>query len=203
MGKYGYRRVSTVEQNLERQLQGLELKKIFDDKVSGKDMERPGLQKILEFLGEGDELYVDSMDRLGRNQRDLLDIVEHLIKNKVVIHFIKENFHIFPGKENDPFSKLFLSIFSALSEFERNIIRERQAEGIALAKEKGKYLGRKPTMTQEQLDEIYYLQSLGLSAQKIAKHMGMSRTKVVNYTRRNNALKYLREGKHNLRLQLK
>jgi len=135
-----------------RQLDGQEIDKVFTDRASGKDTKRPQLRAALEFIREGDELIIHSMDRLARNLDDLRRIVLELTKKGVQVRFVKENL-TFNG-EDSPMSNLLLSLLGAVAEFERSMIRERQREGIALAKKKGLYKGRKPSLTAEQVREI-------------------------------------------------
>ena len=134
----GYIRVSTVDQNAERQLDGVELDKTFTDRCSGKDTRRPQLTACLEFLREGDTLHVHSIDRLARNLQDLQSIVQELNTRKITVTFHKERL-TFSGTEDDPFQRLQLQVLGAVAQFERSMIRERQREGIALAKAAGKY----------------------------------------------------------------
>jgi len=150
--RVGYIRVSTLDQNTERQLEGVKLDKVFTDKASGKDTARPQLQAALEYLREGDLLLVHSMDRLARSVDDLRRIVLDLTKSGVHVQFVKENL-TFTG-EDYPMSNLLLSLLGAVAEFERSMIRERQREGIALAKKAGVYKGRKPSLTPVQVAEI-------------------------------------------------
>jgi DNA invertase Pin-like site-specific DNA recombinase len=150
--RVGYIRVSTLDQNTDRQLEGVKLDKVFTDKASGKDTARPQLQAALEYLREGDLLLVHSMDRLARNLDDLGRIVFDLTKKGVHVQFVKENL-TFTG-EDSPMSNLLLSLLGAVAEFERSLIRERQREGIELAKRKGVYKGRKPSLTKVQVAEI-------------------------------------------------
>jgi DNA invertase Pin-like site-specific DNA recombinase len=148
----GYRRVSSLDQNSERQLEGVNLDKVFTDKASGKDTKRPQLQAALEYLREGDLFVIHSMDRLARNLDDLRRIVFDLTKKGVHVQFVKENL-TFTG-EDSPMANLLLSLLGAVAEFERSMIRERQREGIELAKKKGVYKGRKPSLTTMQVAEI-------------------------------------------------
>jgi DNA invertase Pin-like site-specific DNA recombinase len=150
--RVGYIRVSSLDQNTERQLEGVQLDKVFTDKASGKDTARPQLQAALEYLREGDILLAHSMDRLARSVDDLRKIVLDLTKKGVHVQFIKENL-TFTG-EDSPMSNLLLSLLGAVAEFERSMIRERQREGIALAKKAGVYKGRKPSLTLAQVSEI-------------------------------------------------
>jgi DNA invertase Pin-like site-specific DNA recombinase len=150
--RIGYIRVSSLDQNAVRQLDGQKLDKVFTDKASGKDTKRPQLQACLEYIREGDVLIVHSMDRLARNLDDLRKMVLDLTKKGVHVRFIKENL-TFTG-EDSPMSNLLLSLLGAVAEFERSMIRERQREGIALAKKAGVYKGRKPSLTADQVSEI-------------------------------------------------
>jgi DNA invertase Pin-like site-specific DNA recombinase len=150
--RVGYIRVSSLDQNTERQLEGVKLDKVFTDKASGKDTARPQLQAALEYLREGDLLLVHSMDRLARSVDDLRRLVLDLTKKGVHIQFVKENL-TFTG-EDSAMSNLLLSLLGAVAEFERSMIRERQREGIELAKKKGVYKGRKPSLTSVQVAEI-------------------------------------------------
>src|SRR5665213_596871 len=143
--RIGYVRVSTLDQNTDRQLDGIELDRVFTDKASGKDTQRPELQNALGYLREGDTLVVHSMDRLARNLDDLRRIVKELTDRGVAVQFIKENL-TFTG-ESSSMSILLLSIMGAFAEFERSLLRERQREGITLAKRKGVYKGRRPSLT--------------------------------------------------------
>lgn len=151
----GYVRVSSLDQNTNRQdeqLQGLNLDEVYTDYASGKDMDRPQLQAALKHCRKGDTLVVSSMDRLARNLDDLRRIVSDLTQRGVAVQFIKENM-TFTAEEN-PMSKLMLSIMGAFAEFERSLIRERQREGIAIAKVAGKFKGRKPTLSESTVQEL-------------------------------------------------
>ena len=138
--KVGYIRVSSFDQNPERQLEGIELHKNFIDYASGKNANRPALEELLNYIREDDIVIVHSMDRLARNLDDLRKIVSNLTKQNIQVHFIKENLQ-FTGNDS-PMSKLMLSVMGAFAEFERSLIKERQKEGIDIAKQKGKYKGR-------------------------------------------------------------
>ncbi|WP_130423048.1 recombinase family protein [Edaphobacter modestus] len=150
--RVGYRRVSALDQNTERQLEGVEVDKMFTDRASGKDTVRPQLQAALDYIREGDLLLVHSMDRLARNLDDLRKIVIDLTRKGVHVQFVKESL-TFTG-EDSPMSTLLLSLLGAVAEFEQSMIRERQREGIALAKKAGVYKGRKPSLTAMQVAEI-------------------------------------------------
>ena len=175
----GYIRVSTVEQNTSRQLEGLTLHKIFTDKCSGKDTNRPQLEALLDFIREGDTLYVHSMDRLARNLDDLRKLVTKLNKKQIKIHFIKENL-IFSG-EDSPMAKFMLSIMGAFAEFERDLINERIREGVAIAKAAGKYKGRTKICNQEQIDDIKDMVANRYKITEIAKKYGVTRTTIYRY----------------------
>jgi DNA invertase Pin-like site-specific DNA recombinase len=171
--RVGYIRVSSVEQNTDRQLEGQEIDKVFTDRASGKDTKRPQLQAALDYIREGDELVVHSMDRLARNLDDLRRVVLDLTKKGVHVRFVKENL-TFSG-EDSPMSNLLLSLLGAVAEFERSMIRERQREGIALAKKKGVYKGRKPSLTEEQVREIRARLGAGERKTTLAQEFKVSR----------------------------
>jgi DNA invertase Pin-like site-specific DNA recombinase len=171
--KVGYIRVSSLDQNTDRQLDGQELDKVFTDKASGKDTKRPQLQACLDYIREGDVLIVHSMDRLARNLDDLRKMVLDLTRKGVHVQFIKENL-TFTG-EDSPMSNLLLSLLGAVAEFERSMIRERQREGIALAKRAGVYKGRKPSLTKEQIIEIRRRAKAGERKTELAMEFKVSR----------------------------
>lgn len=174
MAVVGYRRVSTIDQSLERQDLG-EVEKVFEEKVSGASAsDRPVLQEMIGWVREGDLVVVYSIDRLARNLQDLLSIVTTLNNKGVSIRFIKDNL-VFPPEGTDGAAKLYLSILGAVAEFERSIIRQRQAEGIAKAKAAGVYKGRKTTIDKER---IFALRAEGHTTYKIAAMMGISRMSV-------------------------
>lgn len=169
----GYIRVSTFEQNVERQLEGIQLDRTFTDKASGKDVNRPELAALLDYVRDGDMVKVHSMDRLARNLVDLRKIVSTITQKGAKIEFLKENL-VFTG-EDSAMSTLLLSVMGAFAEFERSLIRERQREGIAIAKEKGIYKGRKPKLNVEQISEARARVSAGVPKAKVAREMGVSR----------------------------
>lgn len=175
----GYIRVSSLLQKTERQLVDVELDKVFEDKVSGKDKDRPALKNCLDYLREGDKLYVHSIDRLARNLKDLQEIVEGLSEKGVQVHFMKENL-VFAGQVS-PLQKLMFQMLGAFGEFERNLIRERQAEGIAIAKQKGKYKGRTRALSEEQVAEIKVRIARGDKVTHLATKYKVSRATIHKY----------------------
>ncbi|MDF1726334.1 MAG: recombinase family protein [Sulfitobacter sp.] len=171
--KIGYQRVSTVDQNLDRQeLEGCY--KIFADKISGATRERPALGELIQFARSGDEVVIHSIDRLARDLRDLQDIIQKLTDKGVSVSFIKERL-VFSGDADDAFGKFQLQMMGAFAEFERNIIRQRQAEGIAKAKQRGVYKGRKKKTDD---NRIRKMKSEGHGATEIAETLGVSRMTV-------------------------
>lgn len=182
----GYIRVSSFEQNHERQLEGIKLDKVFIDKLSGKDINRPALDEMLSYVRDGDTVIVHSMDRLARNLDDLRKLVFKLNGCQVKIQFIKENL-IFTG-EDSPMSNLLLSVMGAFAEFERALIRERQLEGIALAKKRGVYKGRKKTLDSHQIKSLIDELGKGKTKSLIAKELGISRETLYQYLRAENIM---------------
>lgn len=171
--RVGYIRVSTLDQNTDRQLDGVELDKTFIEKASGRDTARPQLQAALEYLREGDLLLVHSMDRLARNLDDLRKIVLDLTKRGVHVQFVKESL-TFTG-EDSPMAELLLSVLGSVAQFERALIRERQREGIVLAKKAGVYKGRKPSLTPVQVAEIRNRAAAGEKKARLAAEYHVSR----------------------------
>jgi DNA invertase Pin-like site-specific DNA recombinase len=177
----GYVRVSTLDQNTERQLDGFKLDRIFTDKASGKDTKRPQLQAALNHLREGDRLIVHSLDRLARNLVDLKNIVSNLTGRGVVVEFVKE--HLTFSSEDNAMSNLLLSVMGAFAEFERSLLRERQREGIALAKKAGVYKGRKPSLTPERVIELRKRVKSGEKKAALAREFKISRETLYSYLR--------------------
>ncbi|MDA8788889.1 recombinase family protein [Porticoccaceae bacterium] len=169
----GYVRVSTLDQNPERQLDGLTLNRVFTDKASGKDTSRAELDAMIAYAREGDTVVVHSMDRLARNLVDLRRIVENLTENGVQVQFLKENLS-FTG-EDSPMANLMLSIMGSFAEFERALIKERQREGIALAKQRGAYKGRRPSLSTDDISAIKDRIASGEKKTHIARDYGISR----------------------------
>jgi DNA invertase Pin-like site-specific DNA recombinase len=179
--RIGYVRVSSVDQNEQRQLEGVEVDKTFTDKASGKDTKRPQLQACLEYIREGDVLIVHSMDRLARNVDDLRRIVKELTAKGVQVQFIKEGL-TFNG-DDSPMSNLLLTMLGAVAEFERSLLRERQREGIAIAKRNGVYKGRKPSLASERVVEMLAQIAAGEMKSKVARNFGISRETLYQYAR--------------------
>jgi DNA invertase Pin-like site-specific DNA recombinase len=179
--RIGYKRVSTLDQNTARQLDGVPLDKSFTDKASGKDTNRPQLQAALQYAREGDILVVHSMDRLARSLVDLRGMVKELTARGVAVEFVKENLR-FTG-DDSPMAILLLSLLGAVAEFERSLILERQREGIAIAKAAGKYKGRRRTLSVSQCDELRGRAATGESKTDLAQHFGLSRETIYCYFR--------------------
>ena len=177
--RVGYIRVSSVDQNTERQLEGVKVDKRFTDKASGKDTKRPQLQAALEYLREGDVLVVHSMDRLARNLDDLRKVVSDLTARGVAVEFVKEQL-TFTG-EDSALSKLLLSVMGAFAEFERSLLKERQREGIALAKKAGVYKGRKRALSPERATELRDRVKAGEKKAAVAREFGISRETLYSY----------------------
>ncbi|MCJ7484071.1 MAG: recombinase family protein [Thermodesulfovibrionales bacterium] len=182
--RIGYVRVSSFDQNPERQLENISLNKIFTDKASGKDTKRPELEALLAFAREGDIVVVHSMDRLARNLDDLRRLVQMLTKRGIRIEFVKEGLH-FTG-EDSPMANLLLSVMGAFAEFERALIRERQREGIALAKKRGAYRGRKKALSPEQVAALRQRAAAGEQKAALAREFGISRETLYQYLRSDN-----------------
>jgi len=170
----GYIRVSSTSQNTERQLIDVALDRVFTDKASGKDANRPELTNCLEHLREGDVLHVHSIDRLARNLKDLQTIIENLTRKGVTVKFYKEHL-TFEAAAASPMQTLMLQMLGAFAEFERTLIKERQREGIEAAKAQGKKLGAPPKLTAEQTAEIKARVEQGDDKSKLAKEYGISR----------------------------
>ncbi len=177
--RIGYIRVSTLDQQTERQLDGIALDQSFTDKASGKDTKRPQLELMLRFARRGDTIIVHSMDRLARNLDDLRRIVHTLTGKGVQIAFVKEQL-TFTG-EDSPMASLLLSVMGAFAEFERALIHERQREGIALAKQRGAYRGRKKALSAAAVMQLRARITAGLSKTNVAREFGISRQTLYQY----------------------
>jgi DNA invertase Pin-like site-specific DNA recombinase len=179
--RIGYVRVSSYDQNPERQLEHLRADRVFTDKASGKDAERPQLQALLQYARDGDTIVVHSMDRLARNIDDLRRIVLEQARRGIKVEFVKENLS-FTG-EDSPMSNLMLSVLGAVAQFERDLIKERQREGIALAKQRGAYKGRKRALSAERVEELRSRAGSGEKKAKLASEFGISRETLYQYLR--------------------
>lgn len=177
--RIGYIRVSSFDQNPERQLDQTQVDKVFVDKASGKDTQRPELDALLSFVRDGDTVVVHSMDRLARNLDDLRRLVQKLTHKGVRIEFVKECL-TFTG-EDSPMANLMLSVMGAFAEFERSLIHERQREGIALAKLRGAYRGRKKSLSSEQQIEVRGRATDGEKKAHLAREFGISRETLYQY----------------------
>ena len=173
MAKIGYRRVSSAEQNFERQqLEGCD--KIFEEKISGAARDRLALAELIAWAREGDEVVVWSIDRLARDLRDLQEIVATLNAKGVKVSFVSERLS-FSADKSDAFAMLHLQLLGAFAQFERSIIRKRQQEGIERAKLKGVYKGRKATID---CNRVKALKALGKGGTEIARELGIGRASV-------------------------
>jgi DNA invertase Pin-like site-specific DNA recombinase len=179
--RVGYVRVSTVEQNTVRQLDGIAVDRTFIDTASGKDTTRPRLDELIAFVRAGDTVLVHSMDRLARNLDDLRRLVRTLTGKGVRVEFVKEQL-TFTG-EDSPMATLLLSVMGAFAEFERALILERQREGISAAKQRGAYTGRKPALTAEQARQLRERVAAGERKSALATEFGISRETVYAYLR--------------------
>ncbi|BCL73897.1 transposase (plasmid) [Vibrio nigripulchritudo] len=171
--RVGYIRFSSFDQNPDRQLDGIATDRTFIDKASGKSIERPQLEEMLQFAREGDTIVVHSMDRLARNLDDLRTLVGNLTSKGIDIQFCKEQLTF---TDNDfPMSQLLLSVMGAFAEFERALLKERQKEGIEIAKRQGKYRGRKRALDEAQIAELKVRANAGEVKSTLAKEYGISR----------------------------
>lgn len=177
--RVGYVRVSTSDQNTARQLDSQTLDKTFADYASGKDTNRPELSAALEYVREGDTLVIHSMDRLARSLPDLRRLVDELTQRGVAVQFVKENL-TFTRDESNPFATLMLNMLGSVAEFERSLLLERQREGIAIAKAKGTYKGRTPSLTDDERMQVAQRLSSGESATALAREYNVSRATVYN-----------------------
>ena len=172
----GYARVSAADQNFDRQIAVLgDTDRLFTDTVSGGSTRRPGLEAML-YVRDGDTVVVSSMDRLARSLRDLLDLVDELTSIGVAVLFQREAQTYRPDADADPTGRLLLSMLGVVSEFERSLVRERQADGIAAAKARGAYKGRRPALTATQLDGACARVAAGGPKAVVARDLGVHRS---------------------------
>jgi len=182
----GYIRVSTASQKTDRQLDGVKLDKVFEERLSARNAgSREVLKLCLDYLREHDTLHVHSIDRLARNMSDLLSIVDDLVKRDVTVRFHSEGL-TFASQKDDPMASLMLHMLGAFAEFERSLIGQRRKEGLEAARKRGKQIGRRKSLSHEDLSEIALKLSNGASKSDLAKEYGVSRTTL--YTALNNRL---------------
>nr|WP_302639969.1 recombinase family protein [uncultured Agathobaculum sp.] len=180
--KIGYVRVSTEEQNTARQeimLRELGVDELFVDKASGKNADRPELRRMMEYVRRGDTVIVESISRFARNTRDLLDLVEHLTEKQVEFVSRKEAIDT-----TTPTGKFMLTVFAAVAELEREYILQRQREGIAIAKQQGKYRGRPPKVYPDFERIAARWQKGEITAVQAMKQLGMSKTRFYERVKR-------------------
>ncbi len=177
--RVGYIRVSTTEQNPDRQLEGVQVDKKFIDYASAKSMDRPQLKCMLDFVREEDTVVVHSMDRLARNLKDLKNLVDGFIKDGIEVQFMKENLTF--GAVNSPLATLMLHMLGAFAEFEYAFIRERQREGVEIAKKRGRYKGTKEKLNAEQVQLLRDKLQTHKTKKLIAQEMGISRFTLYRY----------------------
>jgi DNA invertase Pin-like site-specific DNA recombinase len=184
--RVGYIRVSTVDQNIERQLENVPLDKSFIDKCSGKDLNRPQFESMMNFVREGDRVIIDSFDRLARNVDHLRTVVKTLNSKGVEVEFIKYNL-LFKG-DDSPMSNLILTIIGAIHEFELSLIKERQREGIKIARAKGVYKrrGRDRALKSEEITQLKSFIQEGMNKCWIARKFGITRHTVYKYLKESN-----------------
>lgn len=178
--KIGYKRVSTIDQNVDRQLEGLELDKVFVEYASAKNTkDRPVFKDMIDFIRENDTLYVHSMDRFARSVKDLIDNIHYITKiKKASIVFTSQNMTL--NVNDEPMVMLQLHMLAAFYQFELAIIRERAKEGIAIAKAKGKYKGRVP-INQEKIDRLYEMVDMGVKQSRILEELQISKATLMKY----------------------
>ncbi|EPA7305178.1 recombinase family protein [Escherichia coli O9,30:H25] len=185
--KFIYRRVSTTSQKTDRQLENMPKEntndcRVYEDKTSGKDFDRPEWKALRATIRKGDDLYIHSLDRMGRNLLEILQEVDYLVKEKKVnLHIVKDNIDLVAGEELSPMVALQLQIMGAVAEMERKLIAERRKEGIAAAKAAGKHLGRPAKgLRLVEVDKEAVLAALeeGKSVRKVAEEFNISKSMV-------------------------
>lgn len=186
MAHVGYIRVNSDDQRQERQLDGVALDKIFEDKAGGADVRRPALMACCTSLREGDVLHIHSLDRLARNMADLQKLVTDCVDKGAAISFHKEHltFSVGGNKKTSQLQALMFQMLRAFADFEKSLLRERQREGRAAAIKKGKIFGRPATITPEKEDEIWMKLRSGRLAADIAQECGISRSSVYSIRRK-------------------
>jgi DNA invertase Pin-like site-specific DNA recombinase len=172
-----YVRVSSIDQNLDRQLEALgEVDRVFEEKISGgARTDRTALADCIGYVRDGDTVRVASMDRLARSLGDLREIVDEITAKGASVEFVKEQ-QTYSRDTDDAIGRLMLNLLGAFAEFERTLIRERQREGIRIAKAAGKYKGRSRKLTDDQITEARRLISTGVPKTTVARGLGIDRT---------------------------
>lgn len=194
MAKIGYARVSSKEQNLDRQLEALQdVSKVFSDKASGQSTERPQLQAMLTYLREGDIVVVTELDRLGRNNKELTELMNQIQQKGATLEVL--NLPSMTGIEDDNLRRLInnlmIELYKYQAESERKRIRERQAQGIAIAKQRGRFKGRKKkySFKDEGLQHAFDLYQQGLTEKEIERKTGINRTTLRRYRQKYNVVR--------------
>lgn len=177
--RLAYIRVSSEGQNEERQLDGMEFDKVFLDKASGANTQRPAFQEMMSYARASDTVYAHSIDRLCRDLGDLRNTVLALTTRGCVVEFVSERL-VFSGDDN-PMSALLMNLLGSIYEFERKMIKRRQLEGVEIAKRNGKYKGRKPKLTDQQAEELRQRVAAGEAKASVGRSMGISRETVYAY----------------------
>lgn len=182
--RIAYRRVSTTDQNTARQLadSGVTFDTEFEDHATGANTDRPGLDALRKHARAGDVVHIQSLDRLGRSLVDLHQLIDELVGKGVTVKFHDGHMTFAPGSES-PMNALMLGILGSVAQFERACIRERQAQGIAQAKARGVYKGRKPSLSVEHLAQLKARRATGESATALAREFGVSRQHVYALTK--------------------
>jgi len=176
MATVAYIRVSSISQNTDRQLPSEEFDKVFTDKVSANDVERPALTELLDYVRDADVVVVHSIDRLARNLADLESLIQTITAKGAKVEFCKESLSFSGG--SDAMQKLLLQMLGAVAEFERSMIRERQREGIAAAKAAGKTLGRTATLSDKDIKQIRKRKAKGATMQEMKNEFNVSRSTI-------------------------
>lgn len=177
--RIGYKRVSTLDQTTARQLEGIQVDRVFEDHCSGKDTNRPEFKRMMEHIREGDTLIVWSMDRLSRNLPDLINTVRGLVDRGVRVEFVKEGL-VFTGNDSAS-TKLILGVFGLINQFFLDHLHEAQREGIAIAKKTGVYKGRTPSLRGEKRAEAVARVRAGEKLAAVAREYGVSRQTFYSY----------------------
>jgi DNA invertase Pin-like site-specific DNA recombinase len=178
---FNYLRVSSTDQITDRQLVDIPCDRLYEEKVSGKDTNRPQLQAMLSNLRKGDLVNVHEMSRLGRNTKDLLSLVDEILGKGASINFRKENLVFNSGEQAGPFQEFQLQMLAAVCQFERALTRQRQAEGIALAKKAGKYHGGQKKLSESHKEALLAAHAKGGKPAQLARDFDISRASVYNY----------------------